>query len=53
VILFRETGVVHRITFSFNYFFFLLFILFIQFIFDEMKKVLLYQDKHLNHISLK
>jgi len=32
VILFRETGVVHRITYSFNYFFFFLLVLFTQFI---------------------
>jgi len=41
--------VVHRITYSFNYFF-LLVILFTQFIVDRMKKkVVLYQIKQLNH----
>ena len=37
VILFRETGVVQRITYSFNYFF-LPVVLFTQFIVDKMKK---------------
>jgi len=37
VILFLEAGVVHWITYSFNYFF-LLVVLFSQFIVDEMKK---------------
>jgi len=37
VILFPETGAVHRITYSFNYFF-LFVVLFIQFIVDKMKK---------------
>jgi len=52
VIHFRETGVVHRITYRFNYFF-LLFVLFTQFIVDKMKKDVLYQVKQLNHILLK
>jgi len=51
VILFRETVVVHRITYSFNYFFLL--VLFTQFIVDKMKKGALYQIKQLNHILLK
>jgi len=44
VIPFRETGVVHRITYSFSYFFLLL-VLFSQFIVDKIKKkkVMLYQ----------
>jgi len=52
VILFRETGVVHRITYSFNYFF-LPVVLFTQFIVDKMKKGVLYLVKELNHILLK
>jgi len=52
VILFRETGVVHRITYSFNYFFLLL-VLFTQFIVDNVKKGVLYQVQHLNHILSK
>ena len=36
---------VHRITYSFNYFFFNFFVLFTQFIVDEMKKGVLYQVK--------
>jgi len=51
VIHFRETGVVHRITYRFNYFFLL--VLFTQFIVDKMKKDVLYQVKQLNHILLK
>jgi len=52
VILFQETGVFHRITYSFNYFFLL--VLFTQFIVDKMKKKgMLYQVKQLNHILLK
>jgi len=53
MILFRETDVVQRITYNFNYLFFLLFVLFTQFIVDKMKKVVLYQVKQLNHILLK
>jgi len=49
VILFRETGVVHRIIHSFSYFI-LLVVLFAQFIVVEMKKGVLYQVKQLNHI---
>ena len=49
--LFRETGVVHRITYSFNYFFLL--VLFTQFIVDKIKKIVLYQVKQLNHILSK
>jgi len=45
-------GVVHRITHSFSDFF-LLVVLFTQFIVDKMKKVMLYQVKLLNHILLK
>jgi len=53
VIVFRETGVVHRITYSFNYLF-LLVVLFTQFVVDKMKKKgMLYQVKQLNHILLK
>jgi len=51
VILFQETGMVHRITYSFNYFFLL--VLFTQFIVDKIKKDMLYQVKQLNHILLK
>jgi len=51
VLLFRETGVVHRITYSFNHFFLL--VLFTQFIVDKMKKGVLYQVKQLNHILSK
>jgi len=36
VILFRETGMVHRIAYSFNYFFLL--VLFTHFIVDKIKK---------------
>jgi len=36
VILFRETGVVRRITYSFNYFFLL--VLFAQFVVNKMNK---------------
>jgi len=39
VIFFRETSVVHGITYSFNYFF-LLFVLFTQFIVDKLSKQL-------------
>jgi len=46
-----ETGVVHRITYSFNYFFLL--VLFTKFIVEKNKKVVLYQVKQLNHILLK
>jgi len=49
--LLREKGVVHRITYSFNYFF--LFVSFTQFIVDKMKKGVLYQVKQLNHNLLK
>jgi len=52
VILFRETGVVYRITYSFSYFFVLV-VLFTKFIVDKMKKVVLYPVKQLNHILLK
>jgi len=53
VVLFRETGVVHRITYSLNYFF-LLVVLFTQFIVDKIKKkVVLYQVKQLNHMLSK
>jgi len=52
VIFFRETGVVHRIKISFNYFF-LIFVLFTQLIVDKMKKGVLYQVKQLNNILLK
>jgi len=52
VFLFRETGVVHRITYSFNYLL-LLFVLFAQFIVDNMKKGVMYQVKERNHILLK
>jgi len=48
----RETGVVHQITYSFNYFFLL--VLFTQFAVDKMeKKVVLYQVKQLHHILIK
>jgi len=41
--------VVHRIAYSFNYFF--LFVdLFTQFIVDKMKRGVLYQVKQINHI---
>jgi len=50
VILFRETGVVHRIAYSFSYF---LLVLFSQFIVDKIKKGVLYQVKQLTHILLK
>jgi hypothetical protein len=49
--VFWETGVVHRITYSFSYFL-LLIVLFIHFILD-IKKGMLYQFKQLNHILLK
>jgi len=50
VFLFRETGVVHRFTYNFN-FSFLLVVSFTQFIVDKMKKKgVLYQVKQLNHI---
>jgi len=52
VILFRETGVVHRTTYSFNYLFFLV-VLFINFVLDKMNKGVLYQVKQLNHILSK
>jgi len=53
VILFQETGVVHRITFIFNYFF-LFFVLFTQFIVDKIKKKgVLFQVKQLNRILSK
>jgi len=52
VTLFRETGVVHRITYSFNYFF-LGVVLFTQFIVDKVKKGVLLQVKQLNDILLK
>jgi len=52
VIHFRETSVVHRITYSFNYFF-LRVVLFTQFIVDKMKNAMLYQVTQLNHILLK
>jgi len=51
VILFWDTGVVRRITYTFNYFFLL--VLFTQFIVDKMKKDVLYQVKQLNHILSK
>ena len=40
---------VHRITFSFNYFSSFI-VLFTQFIVDKIKKVVLYHVKQLNHI---
>jgi len=52
VSLFWETGAVHRIKYSFSYFFFfLLVVLFTHFILD-VKKAVLYQVKK-NHILLK
>jgi len=44
-------GVVHQITYSFNYFFLLA--LFTRFIVDKIKKGMLYQVKQLNLILLK
>jgi hypothetical protein len=43
--------VVHCTTFSFNYFFFVVvFVLFIHFVLDKMKKGVLYQVKQPNHV---
>jgi len=50
VVLFQETGVVHRITYNFCYFL-LLVALFTQFILDKLNTGLLNQVK-LNHILL-
>jgi hypothetical protein len=52
VSLFQETGVVHRITYSFSYFF-LFVVLFTHFIFDIQKKSCCYPVKQLNNILLK
>jgi len=52
VIVFRETGVVHRIKYSFSDFSFLLAVLFTHFILD-IKQAVLYQVNQLYHISLK
>jgi len=49
---FRETGVVHRITYSFNYFFFTWFYL-LNLLLIKWTKGVLYQVKQLNHILLK